>query len=176
MIYVVDRGIEVECGTRISLQILEFNILRSIFENCFITLRDLNFSKIFFFKIADSKKYVQEYEFSCNLKRFFEQLPFASLSILLSNILLQNSIQHVWHSFYDSSFRIEMSNARIKAVIRFENNENLIAIKIKTRQTLPVNSINPSPSFARNNWTNVYHRFERTFTNHALILTIFTCQ
>lgn len=39
-----------------------------------------------------------------------------------------------------------MSNARVKAITRFENNENLIAIKIKTRQTLPANSINRPPA------------------------------
>lgn len=45
-----------------------------------------------------------------------------------------------------------MSDARIKAVIRLENNENLIAIKIKTS---PVNSIN--------RWPTSHEIIERTF-------------
>lgn len=45
-----------------------------------------------------------------------------------------------------------MSDARIKAVIRSENNENLIAIKIKTS---PVNSIN--------RWPASHEIIERTF-------------
>lgn len=48
-----------------------------------------------------------------------------------------------------------MPDARIKAVIRLENNENLIAIKIKTRQGSPVNSIN--------RWPASHEIIERTF-------------
>lgn len=164
--------------SRISLQILEFNTI-DIWKLFHYSSWVFKFFKGFF-KIADSKNTYKNLAFReiCNAFSSTFWTTFICLSIdpfIKHSPTRQNSIQHVWHSFYDSNFRIEISNATIKAVIRFENNENLIAIKIKTRQTLPVNSINPSASFVRN-WTNVYHRFERTFTNHALILTIFTCQ